>query len=212
MRLKGLSVFLILVGMAPLAVAIAEDVTVSWPCRTRSGEVQDEYCEWQTPQTLPDGGLRCTFTSSLAEGRVRFLTQVNRSNSAALLLALISSCERNAASCNAPNCLPNRQADPAVCEAVSDAFALDRCVVAPTRANRLSPLRNRDGKPVMQVVIGPGIERDYCSFVAAPGAAGSQSEQTLLQCDLPAHSAYDSCEQLAESIFVRATLELSACE
>lgn len=179
------------------------EVSVEWPCRTRSGQVQDEYCEWNA-STAPNGNLRCTYTTTFDSDRNQFLTQKNRFNSKDFLVQLIGSCTQTLV-CNGSDCVPSRQADPAVCRAVAN-IANQGCNVRVKTFPLASP---NDSAEKIRLVIGAGSERSFCRFVSDPKTKAL--DQTLLQCDIPGFSAYKSCEQLAESVFVKAVLVKQSC-
>jgi|GEM_PF-4753849 len=176
---------------------------VNWPCRVRSGQLQDEYCEWKK-ETSPDGGLRCTYTSTFDSSRNQFLTQANKFNSRAFLVALVSQCSTQP-ECKLPNCVPSRQADPAVCRAVVNITA-EGCSAAIDKSPTLTAT---DSAEKLTLVVGLGSESAFCKFVADPTTGAS--DKTLLRCDVPKVSAYKSCEQLAESVFVRGMFVKKGC-
>lgn len=178
-------------------------LVVEWPCRERSGQKQDEYCEWNT-STTPEGGLRCTYTSTFDGGRAQFLTQANRFNSKAFLVALIEQCTTEPI-CKTPNCVPARQADPAVCRAVANIVS-EGCKADVDTSATFTPT---DSREKLTLVVGPGSESVFCKFVADPSTGAD--DRTLVRCDVPKSSAYKTCEQLSESVFVRAVLVKREC-
>ena len=179
------------------------EVNVEWPCRTRTGQVQDEYCEWRK-STLADGKLRCTYTSTFDSARQQFLTQTNQFNSKPFLVQLIIACTAQKR-CNGTDCVPTRQADPAVCQAVTN-IKNSGCNVAVKGFGKSTPT---DSSEKIRLFKGIGPEDLFCKFVADP-LTGAKDE-TLLQCDIPVGSAYKSCESLAESVFARAVLVKNSC-
>lgn len=198
----ALTMGLALAAMPAFAQNGAE-VSVEWPCRTRTNQVQDEYCEWNK-STAPSGKLRCSYTSTFDSERNQFLTQKNRFNSKPFLVQLIDACAQTL-TCNGLDCVPTRQADPAVCQAVAN-ISKEGCGVA---VKTFPTSSSTDSAEKLRIFVGAGSERSFCRFIADP-RTGAQ-DQTLLQCDIPAFSAYKSCEQLAESIFVRAVLVKNSC-